>query len=568
MGNPRLPLLLLFGTGLASALPVDAQPADAPASSFAETLDVEVVELEVHATDESGRAVTGLGPADFTVRVDGREVEVTGFYAAGEPVAVEEAAPPAREGAAEPLAPAIAPAPRSRVSFVIYVEDGYLDPGQRGRSLEAVGELLAEHLRPGDRVMVVRHGLALEVVEPFTSDLDRVRSAFDGLSDVSGRGVDDRAEWVGILRALENVRQSTGCAELRQQVLDRVRGLFNEAQLSLSALRSVAESVAGVEGRKAILFVSAGPPVRPGEDLLAILRKVCGGTTLDALEFDLNDEIHDLATEANTAGVTLHTLDAGGLRGRTHGTVTPAARGLFTPEIEQLTLANVHDTFFALADQTGGRSILNANDPRPDLALVGADLTTFYSLAFEDPHGRDGRVHRVEVRVGRPGVRLRYRERYRSQPVVEEMAEATLAALYHGDGEPLAGGRLVPGEPTVGEAGIALPVRVDLPFDRVTLLPETGGDLVARLRLFVAIRDIHGRVAEAQEVPLPLRVSRERYPDGPPDRLAFPLKLTVAPGEQTLAVTVWDELGGTVGVLLLDLDVEKKRDRAYLRTKS
>ncbi|HEX6199137.1 MAG TPA: VWA domain-containing protein, partial [Thermoanaerobaculia bacterium] len=566
MGNPRLPLFLFLCAGLAFALPGGAQAPDAPASTFAEAIDVEVVELEVYATDDAGRPVTGLGPGDFTVRVDGREVEVTGFYAAGEPAPAPAATAPAAGTPPEP--PTAAPAPDSRagVSFVIYIENGYLDPGQRGRAMNAVEEFFAGNLRPGDRVMVVSHDLALEVLQPFTTDLDRVQAAFSSLSHASSRGVHNQAEWVGIYREIEQsefrrrggIASNDPCAEIGRSVADRIRGLHGEAQMSLEALRSVAESLAGVEGRKMLLFVGAGPPLRPGEDLLAILGKVCGrGDTMAAIEFDLTDELHDIAVEANTAGVTIHTLDAGGLRARMHGTVTAEIRGLLTPEVEHLTVSNVHDTIYALADQTGGRAILNANDPRPDLELVGEDLTTFYSLAFADPHGRDGRVHRVAVEVGRPGVRLRYRETYRSQPVAEEMREGTLAALYHGDGEPFAGGRLVPGEPTVGEGGIALPVRVDLPFAGITLLPGATGELEARLRLFVAIRDVHGRVTEVQEVPLPLRVSRDKYPDGPPERLVFPLRLTIAPGQQTLGVTVWDELGGTVGVLRLDLDVER-----------
>jgi hypothetical protein len=241
---------------------------------------------------------------------------------------------------------------------------------------------------------------------------------------------------------------------------------------------------------------------------------------------------------------------------------------LYTPRTEQLLVANVHDTFFALADQTGGRAILNANDPRPDLGRVGEDLESFYSLAFDDPHGRDGRAHRVQVRVERPGVVLRYRGSYRSQPVTEELAQSTLAALFYGEGELVAGGRLVPGEPRLEKGAILVPIQVDLPFAGILLLPGDEGLLVGQLRLFVALRDTQGRVTKVHEAPVPIRISREEHPAGPPDRLRYPLTLTVAPGEQTLAVTVWDELGGTSGVLSLVLDLEKRRGRAYLRTKS
>lgn len=585
--SPPTRFVVLLLLGMFPALhPAAQEPADSPASTFAERIDVDVVEVEVYATDGSGRAITDLTADDFVLQVDGRAVAITGFYASGLPAPAAEAAEPAPEPS--PASPAPEPAPPARVpdvSFVVYVENAYLEPGQRGRALAAVEDFLSARLRPGDRVMVVSHGLSLQVLQPFTEDLGHVRSALAGLAKASGRGVHARSERESILRDLEQASSGgaspsrfQGAAatlggsegpcdpQLRQSVMSRARGLYAEAQIALGALLTVVESIAGVEGRKMLLYLGAGPPVRPGEDVVEILNELCGSaaSSLEILELDLAGEIHRIATEANTGGVTIHTLDAAGLRGYTGGDVMLQTR-LISPRIEQLILANVHDTFFALADQTGGRAILNANDPRLDLERVAEDLSTFYSLAFEDPHGRDGRVHRVELRASRPGVRLRYRERYRSQPLGEELAESTLAALFHDEGEPLPGGRLVPGEPRVAEEGIMVPIEVDLPFDGITLLPAEDGALAGQLRLFVAIRDAHGRVTKVHEVPIPLRVSREQYPDGPPDRLRFPLTLALAPGEQTLAVTVWDELGGTVGVLRQALDLEKRRGRAYLR---
>ncbi len=69
-----------------------------PGEVFSESIDVDVVNVQVFVADRSGRPVRGLGRDDFELQVDGKPVDITNFYAAG---AAEETAP----------ATAVAPAP-------------------------------------------------------------------------------------------------------------------------------------------------------------------------------------------------------------------------------------------------------------------------------------------------------------------------------------------------------------------------------------------------------------------------------------------------------------------------
>ena len=62
------------------ALPALAQ--DAPASDFFETVDVNVVNVEVYVTDKEGNPVPGLTQDDFVLLEDGDPVEISNFYAA------------------------------------------------------------------------------------------------------------------------------------------------------------------------------------------------------------------------------------------------------------------------------------------------------------------------------------------------------------------------------------------------------------------------------------------------------------------------------------------------------
>src|SRR3954449_7059348 len=77
---PAIALLSVLGFGVLVA--AEAGPADVPTQSppvFGEEMDVRVVNVEAVVTDRQGNRVTGLKPADFRLRVDGKEVPLDYF---------------------------------------------------------------------------------------------------------------------------------------------------------------------------------------------------------------------------------------------------------------------------------------------------------------------------------------------------------------------------------------------------------------------------------------------------------------------------------------------------------
>ena len=75
-----------------------ADPASDPAADgiFVESIDVNVVNVEVYVTDKKGDRVTGLGRDDFELFEDDKPVKISNFYAVEDGVPVSEAAPAAR----------------------------------------------------------------------------------------------------------------------------------------------------------------------------------------------------------------------------------------------------------------------------------------------------------------------------------------------------------------------------------------------------------------------------------------------------------------------------------------
>ena len=56
-------------------------PAPPPPPAFGEVMEVNVVNVDVYATDKSGNRVTDLKIGDFQVLEDGKPVEITNFEA-------------------------------------------------------------------------------------------------------------------------------------------------------------------------------------------------------------------------------------------------------------------------------------------------------------------------------------------------------------------------------------------------------------------------------------------------------------------------------------------------------
>ena len=231
--------------------------------------------------------------------------------------------------------------------------------------------------------------------------------------------------------------------------------------------------------------------------------------------------------------MTLYTLQASGLQG------TAAADASFGPEERLLPVpldrhvrcgSNHQDSLQLLADDTGGRAILDANDFLPDLARMREDLSSFYSLGFTPAHAGDGREHRIEVRARRPGLRLRYRQSYRDKPAIEKVVDRTLAALYYGiEDNPLEIAVEI-GDIAPAEGGqYAVPVRLRIPLFKLAILNQEDA-YQGKLRLLVATRDEAGGTSPVRQVEVPLNIPRKEVLNALGQYYVYTLTLKMKPG--------------------------------------
>ncbi len=169
------------------------------------------------------------------------------------------------------------------------------------------------------------------------------------------------------------------------------------------------------------------------------------------------------------------------------------------PAVQRVAVQNLQDSLFQMADETGGRAVLNAGDLGPGLASVAGDLDTFYSLGYRfELQGE--RAHAIKVKVNRPGARVR------------------------------------------------------IPMGKLVFLPSEGRH-IGRLTVQVAARDRKGRLAPVRAVEVPLSIAADRIAEARGKVYIYEIKMLMREGDHSVAVGVSDEIGQQSSFVLAEVPV-------------
>lgn len=537
-----------------------AQEESQPAGAFVETVDVSVVNVDVYVTDRQGNPVTGLTRGDFELRVDGKPESITNFYAvtgdietasSHDETPVEPQPKPTPQGPpTRPTEPEETPESQ-RLWMVIYVDNTNLDPLNRNRVFRQLREFLNDTVAPTDQVMVISYERTLNLRQPFTSDSQAVARTLLDLETTSGRssaGAGDREE---ILRSIDEAQTAN---EVNLQIRQHAESIRNDMLFTIDALSETVRSLAGLPGRKALLYLSNGVPMTPGSDLFyAQHQKFRDGSALAReVEFNLSRRFQEVTNLANANRVAFYTLDAAGLevgagmdaeyRGRSvsadwHSSVRAAHQ------------ANMDDPLRFMAQRTGGMAILNTNDVGPGLEKVAAGFDSYYSLGFSRNMTVDGRYHEIKVRVKRKGLTVRHREGFREKNADTRMKEAVEAALHFGRKSNPLGIQisLSSAQETEGEQR-RLPLVVRIPLGELLLVPQ-GDRHIGRVAVYFSALDNDGNLAPVQSVLIPIEIPDAELEEALQKVWPVRQELLLRAGRQTVAIAVRDELANRASVL-------------------
>lgn len=577
-------------------------PAHPDAPTFGESIEVNVVSVDVFVTDKKGQPVRGLSKGDFQLLEDGKPVDISNFQElrtrdAGEPLgAAQQTTPKA------PAAPANPAEPTNYVA--VYFDDANIRRGNRTRMLQQLRSYLAEHLGPHDRVLLASYDLGLRIETPFTNDGEKLGKALDALAlRATSGGEMDRERELALrtmidLQAVNRDPEKGGSpcsSEVKSPIESYSRTAREAALRSVHGLQMMVSSLSGVPGRKALLLVSDGIPVTPGEELNEVFVQMCGGgaissgaastngqgqavvgdapvfdmrgsveqvylapvTPLDTQKYSIAKDLSTLAAHANANRVAIYSLQASGAAALASSSAAIDGEQSFLriPEVARIQSENYEGALSSLAAETGGRMIFNANQIAQDLGDLWNDLSTHYSLGFSPDRKPDGRQHRVEVKVKQAGLKVRNLQSYRDKPILERAFDRTLAALFYDIQDNPLEVRVDVDAWTPRQEGLySVPLHLRIPLFKLGILNQNE-TFSGKLRLMVAAQGPTGALTPLRQIEVPLNIPQTEVLHALGQYYVYNLTLQLKEGEQRVAIGVRDEVTGTASFLAQKLRV-------------
>ena len=577
--------------GLAVAAPAAAQTEEVPAAeaqseekapaealTFEDVVAVRVVNVDVFVTDRSGDHVPGLTGEDFDLLIDGEPMPISNFYhevrrRAREVTSTVERPRELADSTGFTPVEAVQQTADRRNYVAVLIDHTRLASTNRKRAFEALREAVAQ-LNPEDLVAVVGVEESLVFYSDFLYDRRAIGEILDRASRVSMSTNINEAERRQILG--EMTRGQSGGFLARTtladagQLLARIQSYAaNEYARSLTSFRQIEQILStlnGIRGRKILLYLGEGVPTRPGEGLFVEWRNRFSGPELGMRHYnfntdyeraigryDLTAQMDQLAKTAHRSDVILYAVDAED----NHGMEMRSAQTEQGSTSESVSV--VDENFRApleyTTQATGGRLLRSSGKLTEQIVELFSDFENAYSLGFEmPPEWEPGSSHRIEVKVrGFGGLRVRHREEVRVPEPDEREAGATVAALiYQTLDNPLAI-QADPQSPTRRDDGATvLPVQLGIPVDSLELVPR-GATHSVSLSIYVSFKDRDGNPRPVQKVPFHLDIPNDKVEEARGEIAHYTLPLVLRSGDQQVAITVRDDVGGSLSTVRLDV---------------
>lgn len=598
--------LLFVAAAVALQTPVlHAQAQQAPGVTF--QVEVNYVDVDVIVTDEKGQFVTGLTRDHFTVFEDGKPQKIETFSLVDLPV--EKSDDVVLQGRPIPADIRTNRKPFDGRVYVIVLDDLDVSAMRSAPTRDAARRFVREHMAANDLGAVVYTSGRSDAAQEFTTDRELLIRAIDKFQGRRMRSLS--------LDRLDTYYQTIAYGLNKRNEADPNTGSINaqdpagygrvsdptelergtRALTVLDTLKNTAEFLGSVRGRrKAVLFFSEGLdfPIRDvfgAHDATTVIR-----ASQDAISTAARANVNFYTIDPRgLAGMTTDFMESAGLASAAGtpgpvllvpGTNTPvsgitgASGGVFSVQDELLQEFRLsQDTLRELAEQTGGIAAVNTNNLEPVFDRIADANSRYYVLGYYPPtHPRDGRFHKIEVRVTRPGLRVEARRGYASPRgrTPEERKREDAARLARDarrpDGKrtstPLIGAltspipqsgltfavQAAPFKHTNDEASIALAIEIDggrLPYGA----PDAKGLVANKIELSFYGLNERGKAVSPSWTELNLNLRPETRERVAAHGVRANPRISLPPGRYQIRIGARETVGGEAGSVFYDLDV-------------
>jgi VWFA-related protein len=526
--------------------PAQQQPPPPQPPTF--KLRVDYVEVDVVVTDRQGNLVRDLKKEDFQVIEDGKAQSITTFSLVDIPI--ERADRPLFQ--ADPIVPDVKTNehPFDGRVYVLVIDDLHTTFGRTQRVKGAARQFIERRLGANDLMAIVHTAGGTDGNQEFTSNRKLLLAAVDKTQGRKLRSATaNRTEEYYRTRDMRQQGSAVNDPE------DAERS-FN-ARNTLDTLKNVADWFASVRGRrKTILLLSEGIDY----DVNDIITN--NGSNHNGASMVL-DATRDAVAAATRANVSIYGIDPRGLTDLGDESIEI---GSFPDDtslgIGQGSLYNelrlAQDSLRVLSDETGGFAVVNRNDFSSAYDRIVKDNSSYYVLAYYPPDARPGRVHKIDVRVTRPGLLVRARKAY----VTPKKADATPTANAKDVRSPEIKEALESPLPVSGLTMhvFAAPFKGTAPNASVLFGVEMRGKDMRlgssdRLQLSYYAIDSQGKVRAGNTDAITLNLKPETKSRIEQNGIRMLNRIDVPPGRYQLRIAAHDSGGGAVGSIMYDLEV-------------
>jgi VWFA-related protein len=418
---------------VAPAAPAEAAPSPAPTPAPVSApqqvapqeqiltlkANARAVEVDVVVTDKKQAPVTGLGRQLFEVLEDGKPQAVDYFE--------EHTAKPAPVSEAPKLTTNLytnLPATPVVDSVNVVLIDKLNTPLQDQVHVHQQILDFLQKMKPGTRIAIFVMGKKLRLIQGFTSDSAQLQAALNDpkngdipeKTDASRSRQDDaddqdQADMHAVMMGGHQGRNGTGYSRSRGSLAAGQASIAgNQAgervSMTLTGLEFLARYLAGIQGRKNLIWFSRSFPVAvfpsPRE-----LKGSLGSQRFDpgAKEASNLLALSDVAVyPVNAEGIQMdNATEASGYDQKSIGTLYQQSdrRSIATEAVNKL------------ANDTGGKAFTNTNDLAGALTHAIDDGAHYYTLSYTPANSKmDGGYRRIEVRLNQGSYDLAYRRGY------------------------------------------------------------------------------------------------------------------------------------------------------------
>jgi VWFA-related protein len=554
----------LHAAGLAQS------PPDPPTFKAGTTL----VEFTVVVMGEDGRHVVDLKQDDVSIVEGGRPRDVAFFHYEGAPsAAIRVRAQPLPPGAYTNR-PEYAPGPPRNIIAILIDSLNTRAEDQ----VKVLAHILAfVSAVPSDtRVAIYRTGERVHVIHDFTDDVDSLRKRLlrDGLEAPR-----DSQQSVAVQQMVIEPWQAEAMAatmeaslEVAYQAMAGIEERSNQflenrrVEYTMSSLQAVGNHLAGIPGRKNLIWMTSGVPAISGE-------------SRDPWPKNYIASLRSVAQRLASQGIAMYPVEAAGVRplylnvtagvrgatrgvedsvtagddaiARTAARVEARQRARGAPQsLSQMSTTSdaprMIGTLDLFADLTGGRALRNTNDLLAGIKAASEDMRGTYSVGFYAPQEPDERWHAVTVKVRRPGVKVVHRQGYLSS-AASKQSELWLADQWRAAANNPLGSATVRLDARFELKGDTLGAVLQIPAEDLSYRP-LNGTTACTLEIAIAERTPQGLLGIRHEVGS-FALKEGQMNDLSAVTVRFPKQWTIDPKTSLIRLVIRDRYTGHFGTL-------------------